>query len=320
MSGSGSTFPGCVAYSGDSNPCIPAAVLNGYYNASTGKPVRINSTGICSDWLGHRPTMCLTTDGGGVYAPSSVNFSVNRGYGGSLAFSTYGATGTVIGPATLPVTGTVGPYQKWIVQNSGTGTGTVYPISGLAGHTYAAGDFMMAALTLASGTGTVACGTGWTTVWSGTNSSQNASAICWRIATGNASDTTAVITLSDTTTKWRSTIANYQGVDPVSPIDTSAVVNANIASASQTLPAITTTHINDLYVGYLFDQYTSSWSYVAPTNLGVRANPGGTSNPQFLQVDHAVPSIGVVAASTVTVGVSLKYQGISIALKAAGSP
>lgn len=316
----------CVGYN-DGNPCISTAILNGYYNASTGKPARLNSTGTCSDWLGHQPTACLTTDGGGTYAPSAVNFGTNQGYGGALAFSTYGATGHTIGPATLPVSGAAGPYQKWTIQGGGTGTATIYPIpsaSPVGAHTYAAGDFMVAAVTLASPTGTVACGTGWTTIWQGTNSSQNTSAICWRIATGNSSDTSAVITVSDTTTKWKSTLTDYQGVDTTSAganaIDAVVANNPNVASTSQTLPAITTTHINDLYVGFLFDQYTSSWSFNAPANLGVRANTGGTANPQLVQVDHAVPSIGAVAASTITVGTSLKYQGISIALKAAGSP
>ena len=316
----------CVGYN-DGNPCISTAILNGYYNASTGKPARLNSTGTCSDWLGHQPTACLTTDGGGTYAPSVANFSTNQGYGGALVFSTYGASGHTIGPATLPVSGTAGPYQKWTIQGGGTGTATIYPIpsaSPVGAHTYAAGDFMVAAVTQDSSTGTVACGTGWTTIWAGTNSSHNTSAICWRIATGNSSDTSAAITVSDTTTKWKSTLTDYQGVDTTSAgakaIDAVVANNPNVASTSQTLPAVTTTHVNDLYVGFLFDQYTSSWSFNAPANLGVRANTGGTANPQLVQVDHAVPSIGAVVASTITVGVSLKYQGISIALKAAGSP
>ena len=327
---------GCPAPYNDGNPCIPTVVLNRYYSASTRTPVRINSTGNCSDWLGHQPTVCFTTDGGGTYAPTSSEFGINQGYGGSFLASTPSTLwGSTLGPATVPVSGPPNNsvYQKWIVNLPSAKLSTLTPVqsSNLGAHTYAVGDLLVVFASEVAAvveTSVLTCGTGWTPVWGGGNgnylngSLQQTSytLVCYRVASGDSGDTGVAVNSTDATNYTRSMLMDYAGADPTNPIDSFGVINNINQTTTYRMPNVVTSYANDLYVGLLAAGYANGWTFTPPTGTGLRSTINANSGAQLAVFDTSVPTpANFDPGSASTVAVANTYMGISLALKPAGA-
>jgi hypothetical protein len=331
---SGTSNPAlCAAPNNDGNPCIPDAVLAKFYNQSSGKPVRVNSTGNCSDLFGHQPTVCFSTDSGGTYNPSYANFGTNYGYGGAFGPSTLAKTGATPGPAVVPVAGPPSSnyvFEKWITYNNATGAGenTLQPLnSNLGQHTFASGDFIVVAgmQYFGSGSGqTITCntGNGWNQLWSGsvtgpTNLTAVVGAVCYKVAAGST-DTTTAFTVSSTTATLYYQLMDYQGVDVSSSganaVDAYSIAYNIPATTTIAMPAIVTSYANDLYVG--ISMVSAANGYItAPSGMGLRGYTGNYS----AVFDKVIASPGVFSPGNVINGSAGQYIGVSLALKPAGA-
>lgn len=327
---------GCPTPYNDGNPCIPTAVLNKYYNASEHTPVRINSTGNCSDWLGHQPTVCFTTDGGGAYAPSSSTFNSNKGYGGPFLASTPSTLwGSNPGPAAVPVSGppSNSVYQKWITNLPSIKTTALTAVqsSYLGAHTYTAGDLLVVFASEVAAvveTSVLTCGTGWTPVWGGGNGNylngslqQTAyTIVCYRIASGDSGDTGVSINSTDSTNYIRAMLMDYVGVDPANPIDSFGVINNVNQTTTYRMPNIVTSYANDLYVGLLAVGYATGWTFTPPVGTGLRSTINASSGAQLAVFDTSVPTpANFDPGAAYTTSSANFYMGISLALKPAGA-
>ena len=334
--------PSCGAYN-DGNPCIPTAVLNAYAGP-TGLPVRINSTGNCSDLFAagvasgattsHQPVACFSTDSGGAYSPSAANFIVNRGSGGAFLTAAAAQTSGNPGPASFPASGPVGPYAYWTVTPStgATGSTTFAPLAtAVIGsyHTIVAGDFMVVAAAQAS-VSTLACSTGWTTIYTGSDMGNNlapamTTALCYRVATGDANDGLAVVSTTDTTTAIDTVITNYRGVDVTSSganaIDALTVFRGSYPQTTQPMPNVLTSYANDLYVGVVVNAGNNYFSITPATGTGARGvqNLAGTAKAKIAVLDQIVPTPGVTSIPAANTYYSSQQITIGFALKPAGA-
>ncbi|WP_294538116.1 hypothetical protein [uncultured Rhodoblastus sp.] len=325
----GNSGAGCTPYSGDTNPCIPTPVLNAFYNASTFTPARINSTGNCSDLFAaagasHQPTVCFSTDSGGVYAPSAANFGTNYGYGGAFLASTTSPAGTTPGPAAVPVAGPVGPYQKWIIHKQVTTPGaTITPMTAanLGFHAYAANELIVVVASQDSGSATpaITCASGWSTLWTGQNhvaGSQNLTgAVCYKFMSGSTGEATDVaLNLADTATTISYAVMDYVGVDQTTPVDAWTVSTTNYPQVTtQPIPNVVTSYVNDLFVSVMFANSPTPWYVSAtPSGLGTRTILTGTVNKASVAVFDAHLGAPQISPANLSLTSSAAFSALAV--------
>ncbi len=322
--------------------CIPLGTLNGYYNGSVA--VRQNASGNCSDWLGHQPTVCFTTDGSGSYAASPSNFSTNRGYGGAFQspalVSMAGGTNTtqnanVFGLSSFPVNYQTGRVaQKWAFTINGLPATVAYPAltAPLDVHRLALNDMLLVVATQDVGSpDTVTCNTagGWTSIFSGpsingsTASTAFYSAVCYKFVTSGmvsaGQDTTAAFVFSNTAVNAVVTLSDYVNVDSSNPIDAYTAASTVSATSSPASANLYSYYPNSLYVGILAGSYASNFSANAPANTSYKLAGSRNSAGSITIVDALLPQSGTTAFGAWTPNQSLVFQSIGIAFKASGS-
>ncbi len=174
-------------------------------------------------------------------------------------------------------------------------------------------DILLAGFQYVGGTGTtITPPTGWTVCLREDNSTTDGGAVYW--ALGNVSSLTFTVS---TTTAVGNTLS-YSGVDNGTPMDVSAVGQANASSATGTAPSITTVTDNAWIVNfYAFSSIGPTFSSYQGTNTRDSGHVTPTSSDpdayffgDFIQAAH-----GATGTKTVTSSVAGTNQGITIALR-----
>ena len=157
--------------------------------------------------------------------------------------------------------------------------------------TVAAGDFLIAQVTVEGGSdvGTISSGD-WTAIVRTNNGSDVGQAILWKVAGGSEPASYGFAWASGGTRRATGGILVYTGVDPSSPINASAGATGDLAAPSA--PSVTTAVTNTMLVQYWGIKKTTSFSGYSPAGSSERydvANAGG-SVPTSATADEPRPT------------------------------
>lgn len=172
---------------------------------------------------------------------------------------------------------------------------------------WAAGDLLLAHLWCSTNTAVWAVPSGWAQVASPVDDSNCKTVILYKIA--QAGETATTFNLSSGTGERQGYVTAHRGVDQTTPIEGATSGWTGVATASVTLPSVTTTVADCLFVETLFTDlngasaHTESWT--TPTGMAgefssVHRTTGGSRTASFWSWKESRASAGATGTRSTT--------------------